>query len=96
MFTENDQHICKIKPQIEYPSEISPRQVALHGNTTSHELLLAMQRLVSKALALDELVSKALALDKFNDFVAKQAGLDDTWRLWSNFVCVFVLHPTGI
>ena len=49
---------------------------ALHKDTTSHELLLAVQRSIAKALALDE----------FTKFVAKQAEVDGTWHLWSNFV----------
>ena len=49
---------------------------ALHKDTTSHELLLAVQRSIAKALALDE----------FTKLVAKQAEVDGTWHLWSNLV----------
>ncbi|SMN12414.1 hypothetical protein SPBRAN_864 [uncultured Candidatus Thioglobus sp.] len=66
---------------------------AKQKDTTSHELLIAVQHLVTTTKALDE----------FNKFITKQGEADDTWQFWSNFVltdcfgyvCLFIAIRTS-
>ncbi len=66
---------------------------AKQNDTTSHDLLITVQHLVTKTKALDE----------FNKFITKQGEADDTWQFWSNFVltdcfgyvCLFIAIRTS-
>ena len=49
---------------------------AIHNGVDSHSVLLSAQ----------ELISEAQATDGFKQFLYRQAKIDSTWQLWTNFV----------
>ena len=78
MFTAMVRSFAADKPDLGLLASVKSTLVeAIQKNTTStHDLLLNVQCLITEALA----------LESFSGYVQEQRAADETWHLWSNFV----------